>query len=144
MRPLPTSLQRWAVIADPDRLALAAALPGRVVASNSSTCWRHAASLSFGTAAIADIDGTSGIQAQTFATSALATMRKAITKLEVVGLSAGAFVLNPVDWESVELAVSSVNAIEHQGLPYDPARRHALRCPDRGLGSHRPSARAIY
>jgi hypothetical protein len=32
-------------------------------------------------------------------------------------------VLHPTDWESVELALSSTNAVEHLSLPYDPATR---------------------
>ena len=72
---------------------------------------------------LADINATSGIQSQVFATSVLASLRKAITKAEIAGLTAASYVMHPVDFEGVELALSSVNAVEHQGLPYNPAAR---------------------
>jgi hypothetical protein len=82
---------------------------------------------------LADVNGTSGIQAHAYSTSVLATLRKSVTKLEVAGHTASAFVLHPTDWEGVELALSSQQAIEHMALPYDPAsRRH--RCRRAGLG----------
>jgi HK97 family phage major capsid protein len=77
----------------------------------------------------ADINGTSGIQSQAYATSVLATLRKGITKLEQAGYSASAFVLTPADWEGVELSLSSVNAVEHLALPYDPAARRLFGVP---------------
>ena len=40
-----------------------------------------------------------------------------------------AFVLTPADWEGVELALSSQAAIEHQGLPYEPATRRLFGVP---------------
>ena len=62
----------------------------------------------------------------------LATLRKGLTKLETAGYTAGAIVLHPSDWEGVELALSSTNAVEHLSLPYDPASQAAVRCADRG------------
>ena len=56
---------------------------------------------------LTDINATSGIQTQAYATSVLATLRKGITKLETAGYTASAFVLHPTDWEGVELALSS-------------------------------------
>ena len=53
----------------------------------------------------------------------LATLRKGITRLEVAGYTAAAYVLHPTDWEGVELALTSTTAIEHLSLPYDPATR---------------------
>jgi hypothetical protein len=44
-----------------------------------------------------DVNGTSGIQTQTYATSVLATLRKGITKLEQSGYTEAAFVLTPAD-----------------------------------------------
>ena len=76
-----------------------------------------------------DINGTSGIQTQAYSTSVLATLRKGVTKLEVAGYSPSAYVLRPTDWEGVELALSSTNSIEHQGLPYDPATRRLFGVP---------------
>jgi Phage capsid family len=78
---------------------------------------------------LADVNGTSGIQAQAYATSVRTTLRKGITKLETAGYTASAFVLHPTDWETTELALSSQAAIEHQGLPYDPANRRLYGVP---------------
>ena len=78
---------------------------------------------------LADINGTSGIQTQPYATSVLATLRKGLTKLETAGYAAGSIVLHPTDWEGVELALSSTNAIEHLSLPYDPASRRLFGVP---------------
>jgi hypothetical protein len=79
--------------------------------------------------AIADIAGTSGIQTQAYATSPLVTLRKSLTKLEKQGHDAGSVVLHPDDWEGIELAISSVNAIEHMSLPYDAASRRLYGVP---------------
>lgn len=78
---------------------------------------------------IADINATSGIQLQSYSTSALQTLRKSITKLETAGYSASAMAVHPQDWEAVELALSSTNSVERQGLPYDPARRTLYGVP---------------
>ena len=72
---------------------------------------------------LADIGDTSGIQSQAWSTSIAQTLRKSLTKLETAGYTPGAIVLHPSDFETVELAVSTTNAIERQGLPYDAARR---------------------
>jgi hypothetical protein len=55
---------------------------------------------------LTDVNATSGIQTQAYATSVLTTLRKGITKLEVSGYTPSAFVLTPADWEGVELALS--------------------------------------
>ena len=78
---------------------------------------------------LADVNGTSGIQSQTYATSVLTTLRKGITKLEVAGYSPAAFALHPTDFEDVALALSAQNAIEHLGLPYNPANRQLYGVP---------------
>jgi hypothetical protein len=59
----------------------------------------------------------------------LTTLWKGITKLETAGYTASAFVLHPTDWEGVEVALSAQNAIEHMGLPYDPATRRLFGVP---------------
>jgi hypothetical protein len=87
---------------------------------------------------LTDINATSGIQTQAYATSVLATLRKGLTKLETAGYTAGAVVLHPTDWEGVELALSSTNAVEHLSVPYDPASRRLFGVPivatrERGL-----------
>ncbi|BDB43316.1 MULTISPECIES: phage major capsid protein [Mycobacterium] len=78
---------------------------------------------------LADINGTSGIQTQAYATSPLVTLRKSLTKLEALGFSPAGIVLHPLDWESVELQVASTNAIEHMSLPYDAASRRLFGVP---------------
>lgn len=55
------------------------------------------------TKVLADINGTSGIQTQAFATDVLTTLRKSITKLENVGASPQFFLLHPTDWEAIDL-----------------------------------------
>jgi hypothetical protein len=72
---------------------------------------------------IGDIAGTSGIQVQAWATSALVTVRNGLTKVVVAGHVPSAIVLHPQDWATIELAVASSNAVEHMGLPLDPQRR---------------------
>jgi len=62
-------------------------------------------------------------------TSVLATCARALTKLETAGYAAGALVLHPSDWEGVELALASSNAIEHLSLPNDPASRRLFGVP---------------
>jgi HK97 family phage major capsid protein len=78
---------------------------------------------------LTDVNGTSGIQIQAYATSVLTTLRKGITKLEQNGYTASAFVLTSADWEGVELALASQTAIEHLSLPYDPATRRLFGVP---------------
>lgn len=78
---------------------------------------------------ISDINATSGIQEQDFSTSIVQTIRKALTKIEVAGYTPGAIVLHPEDFEAVELAISSTNAIEYTGLPYDAAQRRLFGVP---------------
>ena len=81
---------------------------------------------------LTDVNATSGIQTQAYGTSVLTTLRKGLTNLETAGYAAGAIALHPSDWEGVELALSSINAIEHLSLPYDPASPSVVRCARRG------------
>lgn len=78
---------------------------------------------------IADVNGTSGIQSQAYVTSPLVTLRNGITKLEQAGYTASAFILTPADWSTIELSLSTVNAVEHLSLPYDPAARRLFGVP---------------
>jgi hypothetical protein len=73
--------------------------------------------------ALTDINATSGIQTQAYATSVLTTLRKGLTTLE----TAGSLALHPMDWNDVELARASSNVVEHLSLPYDPAYQAAAR-----------------
>jgi hypothetical protein len=76
------------------------------------------------------IAGTSGVQTNAFATNAITTLRGSITKLETQGYAPSAFVVNPVDWQSIELsATATAGATDHQGLPYDPATRRLYGVP---------------
>lgn len=78
---------------------------------------------------LADVNGTSGIQTQAYSTSVVQTIRKALTKVEVAGYAPGAIVLHPSDFETVELGVSTANAIEYAGLPFDAAARRLFGVP---------------
>ncbi|RIT73430.1 phage major capsid protein [Mycobacteroides abscessus] len=78
---------------------------------------------------LAAIDSTSGIQINAYATSALVTLRKSLTKIETAGYTPAAIVLAPGDWEGIELAISSQNAIEHMSLPYDASARRLYGVP---------------
>jgi hypothetical protein len=71
----------------------------------------------------------SRIRTQVYATSVLTTLRNALTKLETSGYAAGSIVLHPSDWEGVELALPSTNAVEHLSLPYDPPAVGCSVCP---------------
>ena len=46
---------------------------------------------------------TSGIQTQALVTNPIPTARTAITEVEVLGYSPYYFVLNPMDWQRVEM-----------------------------------------
>lgn len=80
-------------------------------------------------AALETINATSGIMAQAYNTSPLATLRKSLTVLETQGYEAGFMLLNPADWEGVELALASASAVEYQGLPYDSSARRLFGVP---------------
>ena len=74
---------------------------------------------------VADINSTSGIQTQAYGISIPVSIRKALTKLEAAGYRAASIVLTPADFETVELALSTTNAVEHMGLPFDQAQRRS-------------------
>lgn len=78
---------------------------------------------------LADVNATSGIVTQAWAASIPVTLRKAMTSLETTGYVAEAIVLHPSDLETIELALSTSNAVEHIGLPYDPAQRRLYGVP---------------
>jgi hypothetical protein len=78
---------------------------------------------------LADVNGTSGLVTQAWATSIPVTLRKAMTALETTGYTASAMVLHPSDFETIELMLSTTNAVEHMGLPYDPATRRLYGVP---------------
>ena len=80
-------------------------------------------------AAVATINATSGIMAQAYATSTLTVLRKSLTTIESQGYEPAFLLLNPADWESVELALASTNAVEHLSLPYDSATRRLFGVP---------------
>lgn len=76
-----------------------------------------------------DINATSGLQTNAYATSPLVTLRKSLTKLETAGYEPGFFLLDPVDWEGIELLLTSQGATDVQGIPYDPAARRLFGVP---------------
>lgn len=72
----------------------------------------------------------SGAQTLAFATDAITTVRKAITKLETAGHhggrggSAGLIILNPEDWETIELSrTDTAGQLEMTASPVDRAAK---------------------
>lgn len=78
---------------------------------------------------LTDVNATSGLQTVDYATSSLVTLRKSLTKLETAGYEPGFFLLDPVDWEGIELLLASSGATDVQGIPYDPAARRLFGVP---------------
>lgn len=78
---------------------------------------------------VADIEATSGLQTVAYVTSPLVTLRKSLTKLETAGYEPGYFLLDPVDWEGIELLLTTTGATDVQGIPYDPAARRLFGVP---------------
>lgn len=79
---------------------------------------------------LSDINATSGLQTVTDTTSqTLVRLRKSLTLLEQSGYSPGFFLLDPVDWEGIELLLTSSGATDMQGIPYDPAQRRLFGVP---------------
>ncbi|MDH3045348.1 HK97 family phage prohead protease [Gordonia alkanivorans] len=66
---------------------------------------------------------TSGVQVQTFDTSAIVSIRKAMTKAEALGYTPGVAVLRPEDWEAIELTATSDDAVAFRGVPIDLLER---------------------
>lgn len=79
--------------------------------------------------ALTVVNATSGIVLQAYATSTLAVLRKSLTTLETAGYEPGFMLVNPGDWEGVELALASTNAVEHLSLPYDASARRLFGVP---------------
>lgn len=76
------------------------------------------------------IDDTPNIQQQAFSATMLITTRKAVTKLEDVQITSGAFVLAPADWEWLELTADSAgNFILGDQIPVDRAQRKLWGMP---------------
>jgi HK97 family phage major capsid protein len=74
---------------------------------------------------------TAGVQPQAWSTNMLVTIRKAITKLEVIDLAADGIVVNPADWETMELMLDGANGdfILEESLPIDRATRRLWGVP---------------
>ena len=114
---------------------LSEGIPRYWISDNASLETFVAAELEFGlrkaveAKVISDVNATSGIQAQDFSTSIVETLRKSLTKLEVAGYTPGAIALHPSDFEAVELAIASADAIAYAGLPYDAAARRLFGVP---------------
>lgn len=66
---------------------------------------------------------TSGVQVQAFDTSAIVSIRKAMTKAEANGYVPGVAVLRPEDWEAIELTATSDDAVAFRGVPIDLLER---------------------
>lgn len=74
---------------------------------------------------------TSGVQTQAaVGTDPLATIRTAITKLEVLSLSASGIVMHPIDWQILELVQDNEGGYYMgPGLPVDRAARRLWGVP---------------
>ncbi len=66
---------------------------------------------------------TSGIQTQAFATDALTSIRKGITKLESLGYTPGVLAVSAADWEAIELLTATSGATDVRGVPIDAVTR---------------------
>ncbi|EGD56736.1 HK97 family phage prohead protease [Gordonia neofelifaecis] len=66
---------------------------------------------------------TSGVQIQAFDTSAIVSIRKALTKAEAAGYAPSVAVLRPEDWEAIELTATSDDAVAFRGVPIDLLER---------------------
>lgn len=73
--------------------------------------------------ALATINAAPGLMLQTYATSPLVVLRKSLTTITVQGYEPAFLLVNPATWEEIELALTTSNSIEHQGLPYDASAR---------------------
>ena len=89
----------------------------------------HCVSVALEAKVLADTVNTSGAQAQDYSVSVLQTIRKALTKVKLVGLAPGSIVLHPSDFEGIELALASATAVEHLNLPYDSATKRLFGTP---------------
>jgi HK97 family phage major capsid protein len=78
---------------------------------------------------VADVSGTSGIQVQAWATNVVTTLRKSVTRLQSAGWTPSAFIVNPLQWEEVSLALVSTSALEHLGLQHDPVLQRLFGIP---------------
>ncbi|WP_411815620.1 HK97 family phage prohead protease [Gordonia sp. SND2] len=66
---------------------------------------------------------TSGVQIQAFDTSAIVSIRKALTKAEAAGYAPSVAVMSPADWEAIELTATSDDAVAFRGVPIDLLER---------------------
>ena len=64
------------------------------------------------------LENTAGITPQAFATDMITTARKALTKVKTVGrANATAFLLNPYDWEALDLTTATGSGVFYFGGP---------------------------
>ena len=74
------------------------------------------------------VPSTSGIVAQTVATDALTSVRKALTALDVSGYTPGVIVLSAAEWESVELLTATSGGTDVRGVPSTPSHEGCGVC----------------
>ena len=68
------------------------------------------------------IAGESGVQVQAYADDLLSTTRRAVTTIEALGYSGGAFVVSPADLETIDLATASGSGeFQNARAPFDRA-----------------------
>jgi HK97 family phage major capsid protein len=102
------------------RLGLETALENEIINGDGSTTG--------GLDRFVGLANTSGVQTQAWDTNELVTTRRAITKLEVLSLPAGAFVVSPTDWERIELLADN-EASYYLGGPVNRAARRLWGTP---------------
>ena len=66
---------------------------------------------------------TSGVSVQAFDTTAIVSIRKAMTKAEALGYAPSVAILRPEDWEAIELTATSDDAVAFRGVPLDLLER---------------------
>lgn len=72
---------------------------------------------------------TSGILVTQHNTDAITTIRNAMTSLETIGTTPGAVILNPTDWEKIELARDASGRLEFDSGPLNRAEKRLWGVP---------------
>ena len=80
-------------------------------------------------AALATINATSGIMRAELQHKRACHVAKVADRARISRLRSRIHADKPGDWEAVELALASTNAIEHLSLPYGASARRLFGCP---------------
>ena len=71
----------------------------------------------------------SGVQVQPYGTSKLASVRSAITKVELLGFVPDTILMHPLDWEAIETTTSSTGEFLLDNSPVDRSARRLWGVP---------------